>query len=66
MGGPEDGVEDEFSLIVLAPAFMVVATGEAEAATAGGALEGPGDGLGFFGGDFSADSGVAFVRAIFA
>ena len=66
MGGPEDGVEDEFSLIVLAPAFMVVATGEAEAATAGGALESPSDGLGFFGGDFCADSGVAFVRAIFA
>ena len=66
MGGPEDGVEDEFSLIVLAPAFMVMATGEAEAATACGALEGPSDGLGFFGGDFSADGGVAFVRAIFA
>lgn len=62
--GPEDGVEDEFALAVIAPPSVEMASGEAETASPILALGCPGDMLWFFGGDSFADGWVATVFAI--
>lgn len=44
-GGPEEGVEEEEALVGFGEVAVEVAAGEAEAATAVGAIEGPGNGF---------------------
>jgi hypothetical protein len=44
-GGPEEGVEEEAALVGFGEVAVEVAAGEAEASTAVGAVEGPGNGF---------------------
>jgi hypothetical protein len=46
-GNPEHGVEDDFAEVVIGPIFMEVTAGEADAAAAVLALDGPHHGFGF-------------------
>ena len=46
LGGPKKGVHEHAAPIRHGPARMEIAAGEAEASTAVGAFEGPGDGFG--------------------
>ena len=66
IGGPSEGVEDDFAEVVVGPIFVEVAAGEAEAAASTGAFVGPGDVLGFSGGNGFADVGVSGVGAVFS
>ncbi len=65
--GPDDGVEHQLALVVIAPAGMEMAAGEPEAAAAIGAHAGPGDGLRLlFFEHLALHIGVAVVRAFAA
>ena len=65
VGGPEDGVEDDFPEAIVLPAYVLMSAGEAEAAAfVIGAVVGPGDVLGFAVGDGFADVGIAAACAV--
>jgi hypothetical protein len=63
---PKDRVENQFALLVVAPTFVEMSAGEAEAAASVGSLERPCSRLRFLRGDLGADRWVALVRSIFA
>ncbi len=64
LGRPEDGVENDFALVVIAPVFVEMAAGEAEAAPAVRSIKGPGNGLRQPIGHRLADVRVAGMRAV--
>src|SRR5437016_5631436 len=63
-GGPENGVQNELAEVVVAPAFVVVAACEAEAAATIGPLEGPCHVLDFAVSNGGAHRGIALVRTV--